>query len=347
MVRNALQCVCTPVLIFIAIAILIDFHSYFCGAMAKEKGGLHPRNIHRQGYDFAALTERSPALTDFVLTGKHGRPTINFHDAAAVKCLNQALLLAHYQLEYWDIPSSFLCPAVPGRADYIHHLADLLASDNQRKTPRGSGIRCLDIGTGANLIYPILGSAAYGWSFVGTEVDPKAQEAANLIIERNPRLKGQVELRSQKQKQHILQGMIQPGEYFDLVLCNPPFYASAAEAAAENQRKQRGLKGPSNAARNFRGQANELWCAGGEKAFINQLITESASYPTAAYWYTSLVAREEHLNALEERLTKLPITAMKVIPMAQGNKVSRILAWTFLADKQAKAWRQLRWQGSL
>ncbi|RME98498.1 MAG: 23S rRNA (adenine(1618)-N(6))-methyltransferase RlmF, partial [Bacteroidetes bacterium] len=266
---------------------------------------LHPRNPHRNGYDFGLLLAKHPPLQAFVTRNPQGKPTVNFHDPAAVKCLNQALLLTYYRLDYWDIPDAYLCPAVPGRADYLHYVADLLAEDRKGKVPRGSRIRVLDIGTGANVVYPIVGSAAYGWSFVGTDVDAQALAAAQTIVDRNQRLHGKLELRLQPDVAHLLQGVTQSGEYFDLVVCNPPFYGSAAEAAQETQRKRRGLGAKGKPVRNFGGQSNELWYPGGERAFIGTLIAESARQPTCAYWYTSLVAKRAHLTPLEKQLHQL------------------------------------------
>lgn len=311
--------------------------------MSKGKAGLHQRNAHREGYNFELLTKRWPALDRFVVVGKHGKPTINFHDSAAVKCLNQALLIQHYNLEYWDIPPSFLCPAVPGRADYIHHLADLMASERGGKIPRGRNIRCLDIGTGANLVYPIVGSYSYGWSFVGTDIDTQALASAQNIIDKNTRLQDRVSVRQQTNRNAILEGIIAPKEFYDIVLCNPPFYASAKEAQSENQRKRKGLKAAGPQSRNFSGQANELWYPGGESAFIQKLIRESAATPTQCYWYTTLVAKEQHLKPLTALLKQLGSSAIELIPMAQGQKTSRILAWSFLNNKQRKAWQNARW----
>lgn len=103
------------------------------------KPGLHPRNRHQNRYDFTALQQANPELTAFVRRSPAGEPTIDFADPLAVKALNRALLAHHYQVKNWDIPDGFLCPPVPGRADYIHHLADLLAQSNDgetRVTPR-------------------------------------------------------------------------------------------------------------------------------------------------------------------------------------------------------------------
>ncbi len=133
---------------------------------------LHPRNQHRDGYDFARLVKQSPTLEAFTLNSPVGDLTINFDDELAVRALNQALLKAHYNINFWDIPTNYLCPPIPGRVDYIHHLADLLASDNNHQIPHGHNIKVLDIGTGANLVYPLTGQSEYGWHFTGTDIDP-------------------------------------------------------------------------------------------------------------------------------------------------------------------------------
>lgn len=141
----------------------------------------HPRNLHREGYDFDRLTKAYPPLRAHVIRNPAGEPTISFSDPEAVKALNTALLIGHYGLQHWDIPEGYLCPPVPGRADYLHHLADLLAAGGPLLT--GKNIRILDIGTGANLIYAILGQRIYDWSMVGTEVDPLALKTAKALIE--------------------------------------------------------------------------------------------------------------------------------------------------------------------
>ena len=111
--------------------------------------GLHPRNLHNQGYDFPALVTSYPALASHVKPNPYGNLSIDFSNPLAVKTLNAALLNRHYNIADWDIPDGALCPPIPGRADYIHYIADLVGPENP-------DIKLLDIGTGANGIYPLL-----------------------------------------------------------------------------------------------------------------------------------------------------------------------------------------------
>ena len=118
----------------------------------QQKSGLHPRNRHRSRYDFPALIASCPALAPFVKPNAWGDVSVDFADPAAVKMLNRALLQHFYGIEHWDIPADYLCPPIPGRADYLHHLADLLATSNGGEIPRGKGVAILDVGVGANCI---------------------------------------------------------------------------------------------------------------------------------------------------------------------------------------------------
>lgn len=279
--------------------------------------GLHPLNIHKSSYEISFLVEKHPVLKDFIILGKKGNKTINFSNPNAVKALNTALLKAHYGVQFWDFPEENLCPPIPGRVDYIHYLSDLIGT--QKAT-------VLDIGTGASLIYPLLGNAVYHWNFVGTDVSRESLVSAQKIIDKN-NLNQQIELRFQNKSEHILEGIIRTSDTFDAVMCNPPFYASAREAHGANARKSKNL-GQSNV-RNFAGNANELWYKGGEKAFLHTYLYESSLNPKAAKWFTSLVSKKENVKSLQDSSKKLKAQEFKVIQMNQGNKVTRIVAWRF------------------
>jgi len=136
----------------------------------SEKSNLHPRNLHRNSYDFDALILCVPELKHYVFKNSFGSFTINFGIPKAVKLLNKALLQHFYGIKNWDIPDFNLCPPIPGRADYVHYLADLLA-ETFSTIPEGSSVKGLDIGTGANLVYPLIAHQSYGWKMVGTDVN--------------------------------------------------------------------------------------------------------------------------------------------------------------------------------
>lgn len=291
---------------------------------------MHPRNRFRSGYDVPALIASSPALGPFVRTSPRGEDTINFADPGAVMALNQALLKDAYGLQ-WSIPRGALCPPVPSRCDYIHHLADLLAGGGAAAIPRGRAVRVIDIGTGANCIYPLIGASEYGWRFVGADTDKAALHWARQIVRVNRSVASLIECRLQPDSSKYFAGVVKPGETFDASMCNPPFHASAEEAAEGSRKKRRNLGlGKSAPALNFGGRPGELWCPGGELGFIQRLIAESAARPRLCRWFTTLVSKSEHLPRLRQSLKAARVTEIRTIDMAQGQKKSRILAWTFL-----------------
>jgi 23S rRNA (adenine1618-N6)-methyltransferase len=316
----------------------------------KEKTKLHARNKHRERYDFKQLIESCPALAPYVKLNIYDDESIDFFDPEAVKMLNKALLKHYYVVEKWDIPPKYLCPPIPGRADYIHHITDVLGSKNFGKIPQGSKIKCLDIGVGANCVYPIIGNKEYGWSFIGSDIDPISIENANKIIDSNPHLKGQIELRLQPNPKDIFQGIFQQNELIDITICNPPFHASQAEAKAGTLRKLTKLKADLKGKKgekpvlNFGGQNGELWCEGGEIRFVSDMIKQSKPFSTSCFWFSTLISKETHLNYAYENLKKTEAMEVKTIAMGQGNKTSRIVAWTFLSPEEQKHWRETRWK---
>lgn len=290
----------------------------------------HARNRHQGEYDFAALIAAHPPLAAKVRPNGYGVQSVDFADPEAVMLLNQALIKLFYDID-WQLAPGSLCPPVPGRADYLHYLADLLALDNNGVIPAAD---ILDVGCGANCIYPLIGAAEYGWRFTGTEINEVALKAANRILAANPRLTRQIRLRRQKNSDAVLAGVISKNEFFSAVMCNPPFHASAEEAAAGSQRKSRNLGLDKAAPLNFGGQHNELWYPGGEKAFIGRMIAESVAFGRQIGWFTSLVSRKENLPALEKQLQALDVAEVRVVNMAQGQKQSRFLAWSFMPAAQ-------------
>ncbi len=304
-------------------------------ANPQPKLELHPRNRHRDRYDFSALTAACPELGPFLTTSPRGDHTLDFADPRAVKVLNRALLKVVYGVEGWDIPPGYLCPPIPGRADYLHYLADLLASDREGKLKKGPKVRVLDIGTGANLVYPLIGHREYGWSFVGSDIDARALTSARDILAFNADLPPVIELRRQTDSSLILEGVVKPGERFHLSMCNPPFHASAAAAREGSERKWRNLgreEGERAPVLNFGGQGSELWCPGGEAAFVRRMVEESARMPEACRWFTTLLSRSEHLSTVTKALHLANVRETRIIDMAQGQKRSRIVAWTFLGE---------------
>ncbi|MFW1637258.1 23S rRNA (adenine(1618)-N(6))-methyltransferase RlmF [Vibrio parahaemolyticus] len=320
------------------------------------KSGLHESNAHRGRYDFKKLIASEPALESFVIKNPKGEDSINFSDPNAVKILNKALLTAYYDIDFWDIPEHYLCPPIPGRADYIHRVAELLDGEVKGKY-RHQNVRALDVGVGANCIYPIVGVTQYGWHYTGSDVDPKSIESATDIVERNVALNGKIELVQQMSELHIYRGVIQPNDRFDVTTCNPPFHRSAEDAAMGSQRKldnlkanqrKKGVKQQNSPVKqgkptlNFGGQNAELWCEGGEAAFIRRMADESQAFSSQVLWFTTLISKKDNVRPMRKQLEKLGVKAIRVVEMSQGQKISRFMAWSFMDKQQRKTWIELK-----
>lgn len=297
----------------------------------NEKPGLHPRNRHRERYKFDELIRAFPALGPFVRLNEYQDESIDFSNPDAVIMLNKALLKHYYDIDRWDLPAGYLCPPVPGRADYIHYIADLLASSNGGVIPTGPAIKCLDIGVGANCIYPIIGSKEYGWSFIGSDIEPAAIKSAQKIVDDNASLKEKIELRLQTHANEIFRGIIRKDEHIDITICNPPFHASLQEAQAGTLRKLSNLshKRITKPTLNFGGKNTELWCEGGEEKFVQRMIKESKQFSSSCFWFSTLISKSSNLKGVYTALNQAKAVDVKTIPMSQGNKISRIVAWTF------------------
>jgi 23S rRNA (adenine1618-N6)-methyltransferase len=312
-----------------------------------EKENLHPRNSHRFGYDFKQLCKNTPGLKTFVSLNQYNDESIDFSNPDAVKALNKALLKYFYGVDHWDIPEGYLCPPIPGRADYIHYVADLLSENNNGTVPRGNKINVLDIGTGANCVYPLIGSSVYDWQFVGTDIDPVAIRSAKDIVSLNRDFQNKIILRLQSNKANIFKGIIKQGEGFDITICNPPFHASLQEAQASAAAKWKKLGlGKQAMALNFGGQKTELWYYGGEVEFIRRMVEQSRLVAYQCLWFSTLVSKKDTLPIIYRALKKVNALDVKTISMTHGQKVSRIVAWTFLNQAEQTDWRNKFWYDS-
>jgi len=315
----------------------------------KEKPKLHLRNKNREQYDLKAMTLASPELSDHIQPNRLGADSINFSDPVAVKSLNRAILKHYYGIAYWEFPDENLCPPIPGRADYIHHVADLLRADNFGNIPTDKKVTCIDIGVGASCIYPIIGVVEYQWNFIGTDIDGKSISSAQNIVNSNPNLKGKVICCVQSHPKSVFRGIIQKADKIDVTICNPPFHASIEDAIKGTRRKVKNLTGhkENTPKLNFSGNHNELVCQGGEAQFISNMITESAQFAKQCFWFTTLVSKESNLKRTYKALSKHKPEEIRTINTKAGNKSSRIVAWTYLTANERKTWRSDKWNKKL
>lgn len=312
----------------------------------QEKTTLHPRNKNRERYDLNALIAAVPELANYIKPNKFGEDSVDFASPVAVKLLNKALLNHYYGIKHWEFPNDNLSPPIPGRADYVHYMADLLKESNFGRMPAGEKITALDIGVGASCIYPVIGVTEYGWNFKGSDIDKKSIASAKSIVESNDSLKDKIKCWLQNSPRNFFEGIISPEEKIDITFCNPPFHASAEEAQSGTQRKVKNLSGKleKTAELNFAGLSNELVTPGGESKFINDMIFESRRFGKNCFLFSTLVSKQSNLKGIYKTLEKTEATKIETILMGTGNKSTRIVAWSFLSKEEQKEWRETRWK---
>lgn len=313
---------------------------------SQEKKRLHPRNRNLERYDLGALLEVNPELKKHVKPNKYGQDSIDFSNPKAVRSLNTALLNHYYEIKHWDFPDKNLCPPIPGRADYLHYVADLLAENNFGNIPEGSKITCLDVGVGASCIYPIIGVTEYNWNFIGSDIDKTSIESAKAIVSANKELTGKIECRHQENSNDFFYGVIDREEKVDIAICNPPFHSSKEDAQKGTRRKVKNLSGKKEKTptMNFSGVSSELIYDGGESRFISSMMKESKKFAKNVLWFSTLVSKQSNLKGAEKTLKKLGAEDFRTINMGTGNKSTRVIAWTYLSKEEQKEWRESRWK---
>ena len=186
---------------------------------------------------------------------------------------------------------------------------------------------------------------------------------AKTVVESN-QWSDVIEIRQQNDPSKILIGILDKTDTLDFVMCNPPFYGSAAEFQRESRRKvlnlaenveKRGSPVPAaldenpsaQGSNNFGGSDSELWCEGGEVGFVMKMVQESKQFRRSCLWFSSLVSRSYNLLEIEKELVREKkvrqgVRKIKLIPMGPGLKSSTIVCWSYLDDDERKQWASKR-----
>lgn len=300
------------------------------------KSKFHARNKNKERYNFEKLVAVNPVLAEFIQPNIHNEDTIDFKNTEAVKALNSSLLKLNYNLQNWHIPAPYLCPPIRERADYIHYIADLLCAQNFGKTPKGAAIKGLDIGVGASLIYPIIGTLEYGWSFIGADTDANALQVANTIIAENEILTNKIECRLQNNPKDFYYGIIGKDEPFDFAICNPPILNSNPEKHEKNKSTPPAI--------NLMLEHNKLYYDGGEMRFVKNMVNQSKKFAQSCFLFSTIITKQSTANVIYEILENSQATIIETILLGSGYKASRIVAWSFLSKEAQRKWKQTRWK---
>ncbi|KAL7629784.1 hypothetical protein AAE478_001307 [Parahypoxylon ruwenzoriense] len=292
---------------------------------AGSKDDEYYKTLYAKEPDFGLLGQRDPEFKAMLRHGVH----LDFADPAAVMQLTKTLLRLDFGLHV-DLPSDRLCPPVPNRHNYILWLKDLLDSSvplhhpGAREHEATRQVTGLDIGTGASLIYPLLGCVQRpSWSFIATDVDAKSLGYAHRNLDRN-NLQSRIRIVGRTAADCLIPLDDLGLGTIDFVMVNPPFYTSKAELADLASRKSR----PPNSA--CTGAPVEMVCAGGEVGFVRRIIDESLVLRQRVQWYTSMLGKLSSLEVLLGALKDHGVTNYAVATFVQGNKTRRwAVGWSF------------------
>ncbi|GBE58592.1 23S rRNA methyltransferase [Babesia ovata] len=348
---------------------------------------MHHRSRHTKRDDFIALSRISPVLKRHLVPNSKCKSTAckqimhhyDFSHPDAVYHLSRAILKTTYGLNFYlpcGCPNDscdpslsaegagedgdthpgdaahidvkrYLAPSIPGRADYLHYVADLLhvshnlpdpppegtdaahhgpANIGFEDIPRGQKVKVLDVGTGANCIYPLLGCTDYGWSFIASEINSESLNLAKRNLTSN-NITDIVDLRHQKEPLRMFTGILQPDEFVYLTMCNPPFHASLDRTNLNPRVSTCGTINElvfqhddvttftidgvdplnlQNVRFGVTGQVNYTFSSNprerGDLAFVEIMLVESRFFAHNVLWFTSLVARLSTLKRIKSHI---------------------------------------------
>ncbi|KAI0889499.1 uncharacterized protein GGS22DRAFT_176810 [Annulohypoxylon maeteangense] len=280
------------------------------------------KNLYLEEPDFFLLGQRDPEFRTVLERGSY----LDFANPKSVMQLTKTLLKLDFGLLV-DLPTDRLCPPVPNRHNYILWLKDLIDSscplslDSNEPARKVTG---LDVGTGASLIYPLLGCVQRpSWSFIATDVDSKS-----LAYARNNAQLNSMSPRIRVVNRNITDCLIPLVEFglesIDFVMVNPPFYTSKTELEDLASQKSR----PPNSA--CTGAPIEMVCAGGEVGFVRRIIDESLVLREKVQWYTAMLGKQSSLEVLISILKTHGVTNYAVNAFVQGKKTRRwAIGWSF------------------
>ncbi|GJN93782.1 hypothetical protein Rhopal_006840-T1 [Rhodotorula paludigena] len=197
--------------------------------------------------DYAELAVAVPALSPFLRPGRDKRATIDFRDDAAVRALNQALLLRDFSIKL-ELPADRLCPTVPSRHAYTQFVIRLAL------------LTCPDIATPTTL--PPL---------VGLDMNVLSNGLAETISVMQVDARGAI----------FSPEVVTSVNFIDFTMCNPPFYGSQDEIDASLAGKQLEPFAVCT------GADNEMVTDGGEVVFVSRMVKESVELGKAKIRFVS------------------------------------------------------------
>ena len=234
--------------------------------------------------------------------------------------MTKCILNYYFKIKYYSISNNFLIPTVPSRLNYINVINSLLKSYGVKNNEKE--IIGIDIGTGANIIYPLLGYSVYKWKFICSEINEQAFENASKIIKEN-NLEENIKLIKQKYNNFIFIGIINRENRYTFTMCNPPYYDYEEEIKIEDKKR--------DCEYNF----DEIYYKNGEIGFFDKYFEESICYWKNVFIFTFLIGKKSNAEKIYEKISENKgIKFFDIKRIKTGNNMRYIIYWSFFNKYQ-------------
>ena len=269
--------------------------------------------------DFLTLIKEFPELKKYILKQNEDNEAefqFDWSNNELSLLMDKSILNYYFDIKYYDIPKGFLIPPIPSRINYINLINSIitkLINDIDIKNIIG-----IDIGTGANIIYPILGYSIYKWKFICTEINKEAYNNAKLILQKN-NLENNINIIKQNNKDNIFISILNRENKYIFSMCNPPYYNYENEIKLEDKKRDNEY--------NF----DEIYYKNGEYGFFQRYFEESICYKNNVFLYTILIGKKINAENIYDKLSSYSdiIKIYNMQKILTGNNVRYIIYWSF------------------
>ena len=269
--------------------------------------------------DFLTLIKEFPELKKYILKQNEDNEEefqFDWSNNELSLLMDKSILNYYFNIKYYDIPKGFLIPPIPSRINYINLINSIitkLIKDIDIKNIIG-----IDIGTGANIIYPILGYSIYKWKFICTEINKEAYNNAKLILQKN-NLENNINIIKQNNKDNIFISILNRENKYIFSMCNPPYYNYENEIKLEDKKRDNEY--------NF----DEIYYKNGEFGFFQRYFEESICYKNNVFLYTILIGKKINAENIYDKLSSYNdiIKIYNMQKILTGNNVRYIIYWSF------------------
>ena len=269
--------------------------------------------------DFLTLIKEFPELKKYILKQNEDNEEefqFDWSNNELSLLMDKSILNYYFNIKYYDIPKGFLIPPIPSRINYINLINSIIAK--LIKDINIKNIIGIDIGTGANIIYPILGYSIYKWKFICTEINKEAYNNAKLILQKN-NLENNINIIKQNNKDNIFISILNRENKYLFSMCNPPYYNYENEIKLEDKKRDNEY--------NF----DEIYYKNGEYGFFQRYFEESICYKNNVFLYTILIGKKINAENIYDKLSSYSdiIKIYNMQKILTGNNVRYIIYWSF------------------